>query len=225
MLALLGTTITASFVDSLNPSAIAQQMLLQAMVKNKRHTLYFIFGIGLANYLLGLAVYYGITEWVTKLFSKLTASYPVYVYTAEIAAGFLCAAVGTALIFKTRRAALQPAENNVKTPASLAPFSLFIMGAAFCAVELTSALPYFGFLAMLASYDLSIPAVLVFICIYDFIYILPLLILYRGYNKLQGTTVIKRLEKILSKVSSYVVPVVLCILGIFLLYKGISALL
>lgn len=30
---LLGTTLTASFFDSLNPSAIAQQMLLQAMVK------------------------------------------------------------------------------------------------------------------------------------------------------------------------------------------------
>lgn len=35
---LLGTTLTASFFDSLNPSAIAQQMLLQAMVKKKRHT-------------------------------------------------------------------------------------------------------------------------------------------------------------------------------------------
>ena len=34
---LLGTTLTASFFDSLNPSAIAQQMLLQAMVKKKRH--------------------------------------------------------------------------------------------------------------------------------------------------------------------------------------------
>lgn len=28
---LLGTTLTASFFDSLNPSAIAQQMLLQAI--------------------------------------------------------------------------------------------------------------------------------------------------------------------------------------------------
>ena len=42
MLVLLGTTITASFFDSLNPSAIAQQMLLQAMVKNKRHILFFL---------------------------------------------------------------------------------------------------------------------------------------------------------------------------------------
>ena len=62
---LLGTTITASFFDSLNPSAIAQQMLLQAMVKQKRHTLYFILGIGTANLAMGLAVYYGIAAWAS----------------------------------------------------------------------------------------------------------------------------------------------------------------
>lgn len=36
---LLGTTLTASFFDSLNPSAIAQQMLLQAMVPCHRRGL------------------------------------------------------------------------------------------------------------------------------------------------------------------------------------------
>lgn len=40
MLILLGTTLTTSFFDCLNPSAIAQQMMLQAMVNNKRHTLF-----------------------------------------------------------------------------------------------------------------------------------------------------------------------------------------
>ena len=41
---LLGSTVATSFLDSLNPSAIAQQMLLQAMVKNKRHIWFFIGG-------------------------------------------------------------------------------------------------------------------------------------------------------------------------------------
>lgn len=61
---LLGTTLTASFFDSLNPSAIAQQMLLQAMVKKKRHIWFFICGIGTANLIMGLAIYYGIATWV-----------------------------------------------------------------------------------------------------------------------------------------------------------------
>ena len=69
---LLGTTLTISFFDSLNPSAIAQQMLLQAMVKNKRHILFFILGIGLANFIMGLAIYYGIASLISLLLSHLT---------------------------------------------------------------------------------------------------------------------------------------------------------
>lgn len=55
-------------------------------------------------------------------------------------------------------------------------------------------------------------------------YILPLILLYLGYNKLQGTAAIKRLESILSKVSSYIVPVVVSLAGILLLYYGASSL-
>ncbi len=224
MLVLLGTTLSASLVDSLNPSAIAQQMLLQAMVKKKKHIWFFISGIGLANFVLGLAVYYGVIEWATKLFSSLTVKYPFYVYGAELAAAVICIAVGIAMIIKTKRAKSAEDKNNVKTPASLVPLSLFVMGAAFCAVELTSALPYFGFLTMLSTYKLSLPLVLLFILIYCFIYILPLILLYFGYNKLQGTKVIKTLEKVLGRISSYVVPVVLTAAGVFLLCKGISSL-
>ena len=56
MLLLLGAAITASFFDSLNPSAIAEQILLQTMVRNKRHILFFIAGIGFANLAMGLAI-------------------------------------------------------------------------------------------------------------------------------------------------------------------------
>ena len=76
---LLGTTLTASFFDSLNPSAIAQQMLLQAMVKKKRHIWFFICGIGTANLIMGLAIYYGIATWVSKFLTKIVNAYPLYI--------------------------------------------------------------------------------------------------------------------------------------------------
>ena len=103
-------------------------------------------------------------------------------------------------------------------PAQLSPVSLFIMGAAFCMVELTSAFPYFGFLALLTSYHLIFPLALLFMLIYNFMYMLPLILLYFGYNKLQGTTTIKKLESVLDKVSSYIVPVVVSLVGILLVY-------
>lgn len=226
MLVLLGTTITASFFDSLNPSAIAQQMLLQAMVKNKRHILFFILGIGLANIVMGLAVYYGIATWVAQLLSTLTAAYPAAIYGAELGAGLLCLAIGIRLLVKTRRSRSgESGECAAKPPARLAPLPLFFMGAAFCAVELTSALPYFGFLAVLAGYHLAFPLVLGFISLYSFIYAFPLLLLYFGYNRLQGTAVIQRLERVLGKVSAYILPAAVSLLGLFLLFHGVSSLL
>ena len=102
---------------------------------------------------------------------------------------------------------------------------LFLMGAAFCFVDLTSALPYFGFLALLAGYQLIFPLVFAFILLYNFIYILPLLLLYWGYRRLQGTKAIQRLESLLSKVSLYIVPCAISLFSAVLVFHGINALL
>ena len=222
--------INSKFFDSLNPSAIAQQMLLQAMVKKKRHIWFFISGIGTANLMMGLTVYYGIATWVSKFFAKIVNAYPLYVYGVAAIGGIVLLTVGVRLIIKTRQSNAEKNDNeceepdNVKAPAQLSPVSLFIMGAAFCMVELTSAFPYFGFLALLTSYHLIFPLALLFMMIYNFMYVLPLILLYFGYNKLQGTTAIKKLESVLDKVSSYIVPVVLSLAGILLVYYGTTAL-
>ncbi len=223
---LLGTVITTSFFDSLNPSAIAEQMLLQAMVKNKRHIWFFIFGIGTANLSLGLAIYYGIATWVSKLLYKAIEIYSWYIYGAALGAGVLCLLLGIRLIIKTKLNTKNKDEetSDLKNPARLSPLSLFFLGAAFCAVELTSALPYFGFLAILTTYNLIFPLVIVFIMIYNFIYIFPLILIYFAYNKLQGTSAIIKIESILSKVAAYVVPVIVTLVGILLIYYGIYSL-
>ena len=227
---LLGTTLTASFFDSLNPSAIAQQMLLQAMVKKKRHIWFFISGIGTANLIMGLAIYYGIAAWVSKFLVKIANAYHLYVYGAATIGGIILLAVGIRLIIKIRQSSSGQNDNgckeanSVKAPAQLSTISLFIMGAAFCMVELTSAFPYFGFLALLTSYRLIFPLALLFMLIYNFRYVLPLILLYFGYNKLQGTTTIKKLESVLDKISSYIVPVVVSLAGIFLIYYGVISL-
>ena len=214
---ILGTTITASFFDSLNPSAVAQQILLQTMVKNKRHVLFFILGMGITNLLMGLAVYYGIAEWISRLFGTLERSYPLPLYLTELTGGILFILLGVRLIIKTKRCAeVSLQEEHAKTPARITRFSLFILGIIFCGVELTSALPYFGFLAMLAGYDLDFPYVLGYTFLYTFIYVLPLILLYFGYNKLRGTALIKKIENLLGKISSYVIPVALSLLGILL---------
>ena len=220
MLLLLGTTIATSFLDSLNPSAIAQQMILQSMVKTKRHIWFFILGIGLANLILGLAVYYGIVAWVSRLLSLAVTRYPIPLFSLALIAGAVCFIWGICWIRKTHCMQTSQGNESTKEPASLSPISLFIMGTAFCAVELTSALPYFGFLTLLTGYQLAFPAVLLFVLLYDFMYILPLILLYFGYNRLQGKKAIQKLESILGKVSAYIVPGAIALVGAILAYYG-----
>ena len=128
MLLLLGAAITASFFDSLNPSAIAEQILLQTMVRNKRHILFFIAGIGFANLAMGLAIYYGAANWASQAYSAITAAYPLYVYGAETAAGLLFLGLGIRLIVKTSRSQNSGGKEEraaPKPPAQLAPAAVF----------------------------------------------------------------------------------------------------
>lgn len=151
MLLLLGTTITASFFDSLNPSAIAQQMLLQAMVKNKRHIWLFIMGIGSANFVMGLAIYYGIATWVSSILTEMARAYPQHICRGAMIAGILCFFIGLRLIVKTRGDVRRDLEEE-------------------------------------KSED-------------------------------EGTAAVRKLEHILSKVSAYIVPVVISLAGILLMAR------
>ena len=76
------------------------------------------------------------------------------------------------------------------------------------------------FLAVLAGYRLSFLPSAGFMLLYDFMYMLPLILLYFGYQKLQGTALIRRLEQILQRISAYVVPGVVSVAGVFLLCSG-----
>ncbi len=214
MLVLLGTTVTASFFDSLNPSAIAQQLLLQAMVKNKRYIWFFIFGIGLANFVMGVGIYFGVTAQLLQLWEQSVLRYPLLVRIVELFTGSLCLAAGIRMLARIKKCPALDTESTAKIPEyQLTPAALFFMGVGFCAVELTSALPYFGFLALLTGYQLAVPYVLGLILLYTFIYAFPLILLYLGYNRLCKTVLITRLEKALSRISAYILPAAFIILG------------
>ncbi|OUN75605.1 hypothetical protein B5G12_00595 [Faecalibacterium sp. An58] len=222
---LIGTTLTASFFDSLNPTAIAQYMLLLASARKKSDTWFFTMGGFLTNTLLGLAVYYGIAAQLARLLDWAAGNWPTQLYGSALLLGLGCLTVGLRLIIRTRRLSLAGAApeaeaDSPKQPAQLNPFSLFVMGVVFCLLELTSALPYFGFLALLAGYHLPFLLVLLFILLYTFVYCLPLMLLYFGYNRLHGTAAIHKLEQVLSKVSSYIIPGAVSLAGAALIWYG-----
>lgn len=214
---LLGATLATSFLDSLNPSAIAQQLLLQAMVERKGHIRFFIAGVGLANLAMGLAVYYGVALWAARLLQAVAVSHPLPLSAAALCAGLACLAAGGHMILRARRPQRAGAGGEEASPKPLGdrigPAPLFLMGVAFCAVKLPSAFPYFTFLAMLSGHPLAFPQALLLLAVYNFVYILPLILLYLSYHRLRGTGAIQRLEQMLGRVSAYLIPAVVVCLG------------
>lgn len=128
------------------------------------------------------------------------------------------------MIVSTARRATYDTD-EAKTPKQLTRTSLFVMGAVFCGIELTGALPYFGFLTLISAYGLSVPLVVRFFALYTLGYSAPLIALYFAYSRLRGTQLIVRMERVLSRVSAYIVPGALALMGVVLAYFGAGRLL
>ena len=102
---------------------------------------------------------------------------------------------------------------------------LFGLGVAFTGAELTSALPYFGFLGAMAAESPHAAVVVLLTAVYSFVYVLPLILLCFAYNALGKTRAIAGLERVMGKVSAWILPAVFVLFGVFSVVKGISGLL
>ena len=102
---------------------------------------------------------------------------------------------------------------------SVAPGALILFGIGATIAELTSALPYFAFLAVLLQFELSLLEVTVLLLIYKS----PLMVLYFVYRKAQDKfdrfyTFIK---KYLTKWSNVLMPAFTGVLGLILVFHSL----
>jgi hypothetical protein len=83
MLSLLLLTIVTSATVSLNPMGIAQQFILQGLVKKKHHILAYILSMALTNFTGGLIVYFGAGAFIKKYMDSLLNKYSNIIYISE----------------------------------------------------------------------------------------------------------------------------------------------
>ena len=235
MLELFGSVISMGFLDSLNPTAIAQLLLLLAAIKKKRNIWYFIIGMALCNLVMGLAVYYGAASVAAGLAFRLKERFPDGFFAVSAALGATLLFSGAFMLIRLilKGANKSPRDSKAASAAEekarldkrgarlptgeLSPLPLLLMGGVFCFMELTSAMPYFGFMVILSASEPSLPVTVFFLSAYTFIYILPLIAVYLGYRRLRDLGPIKRLESALERVSSFILPAALAILGSLIL--------
>lgn len=197
MIGLVISTIVTSAADSLNPIAIVQQFVLQGMVKKPRHIWYFILPTGITNLIGGFLAYYGFVAFLSGLFHRLAERFSLLLMAGELVLGL---ALLTAFILKLIRIKKgknkdQPPQERVETGTeetdmakkirSVSPAALVALGVAATISELATALPYFAFLAILFNYQLTFFQVSCILVLYNFIYTLPLMLLYYIYRRKQ----------------------------------------
>ena len=221
MSVLVITCLSAGLLDSLNPSAIAQMMIIETMVQKRKNALFFMLGIGLANFVLGLGILYGIVNVLASILAHIVERHADTVSTLAFILSLVLFIAGIAMIMrsKTKRSTEgeeEKLDSRAAGASALSPAPLFLMGAAFCLVEITSAFPYFGFITLLNSREAAFITSVLFLLFYNFLYVLPLLIVHLAYSRLRGTGAIRKIENIMGTVSRFIVPAFLIILSVIL---------
>lgn len=243
MWGLLFSTVLTSAADSLNPIAITQQFVLQGMVKKPKHILYFIIPTGMTNLIGGFLAYFGLVTFIGSFLSELIERYWQILLISElilgivflIGVGFLLQSNKFELLKKQIRS-LKASENYnnkddeakaQKKIKSVSPMALIILGVGATISELTTALPYFVFLAILFNYQLTFLQVAFILIVYNIIYTSPLIILYLIYIRAQDK--FDRLYQVIkahvTKLSNILAPTLVSIIGVVLVYHALSLLL
>lgn len=220
----ISMTITAGLLDSLNPIAISQQVVLQSTSKSRHGILGYILGIGVTNFLFGLLFYFGLGDFFGEIIFSLQQESVILKKSLLIilGLGLVIFSLGKILFLKNNHEK-KPA---VKKDSLLSMKQLFVIGVLSCLMELTSALPYLTYLTALSSFNLSKMEGILVLLFYNLgLFNLPLLVLYAASlifteSFVKIYTAIQRLIYFFLK---YVLPLFLFLLGSFFLYLGFFA--
>lgn len=232
MFAALSTTLIAGAVDGLNPIAFTQQFVLQSKAKTSYSILYYILGNSLVNFLFGIIFYFGFSQWILQGFNWLNSEYPNIWYAlslivAVIILGYLAYKYLPINQKAKSTEGAHPSSDEIKNPedTNLSNGSLFMIGAATCVAELTSAAPYLAYLAYLSTANLNTSLVIGLLVLYSFVlYVFPLYILFfmALFFNSRLTTIYTRVSKWLDFALTYILPVALGVIAIALLIYGIQ---
>lgn len=224
-------TMMTSAADSINPIAISQQFVLQGMVKRKNDIWYYIIAIGFTNFLGGLLAYYGLISAISEFFKGIIKRFGTGIYLIEIGIGIILLISTVVIIYKNYRNKkmkedeMDIEENQISRKIkSVSPISLTALGIVATISELTTALPYFAFLAILFKYKLSLIVILTILIVYNIIYSMPLILMYFVYIKAQNKfdKVYSIIKAKMNKWSKVLAPAITMLIGLLLIYHPIT---
>jgi len=164
------TVVAIALPDCINPSLIGGELFIAAGPQPKRRTAAFTLAAGTVTFLFGLALALGLGDLILSFVPKPGAT----VKYALIAAAGLVLLVGGAVVVIRRRslASSDPTRDRDKAHGSAA-----LIGAGVAGLELPTAFPYFGAIALIVGSGVSNAAKLSLLVLYCVVYTLPLIVI------------------------------------------------
>ncbi|MRI85035.1 hypothetical protein GIY09_04000 [Aerococcaceae bacterium WS4759] len=223
MISLLMTTVSLGLVDSLNPFGVSMQFVLQGLVKKKWHIWFYIVATGVGNMIGGVLAYFGLFNVVFEGFNYLLVNYQPIVVTLELVLAF---GLGAFVVYQM----IQPKQTDTSAALvkvrSVSPTALVMIGGGAAISELVTTLPYFAFLAVLFSQNLSPLVVMMILVIYNVLYTAPLIALFMVYHfaNQQFDRLYAYIQQLIGRFSDILTPLVIALIAIFLVYHSVSQL-
>jgi cytochrome c biogenesis protein CcdA len=211
---LILSIIAIAIIDSINPNALSVQIYLLSTTKPLARSVAFIAGDFLATWIAGLLIIWGIAPLITQIFNRFN--------NIIIGLQFLLGIVLVLLSFYFQKFSKKP--KTTRQLQGIKPINTFILGIAIAFVEAPTALPYLGAIEQIVQANLSMYQILSILTIYNFVFVLPLIILLLIYLHFQQRA-IKILSSIQHSINRWfpkIMKLLLIVFGLILIFDSVA---
>jgi cytochrome c biogenesis protein CcdA len=214
MYTLILTIIAIAVIDSINPNALSVQIYLLSTAKPVTRSLAFIAGDFLATWIAGLLIILGIAPIIAQIFN----SFNNIIVLLQFILGIVLVLLG----FYFQKFYKQ--SKTAKHPRSLKPINTFILGVAIAFAEAPTALPYLGAIEQIVRANLSIYQTVGILTIYNFVFVLPLIILFLIYLRFQqrAITRLNSIQHLINQWFAKIMQVFLIVFGLILIFDSVA---
>lgn len=172
MLRLLGIIITIGLADSVNPSTVAPALYLSAQPRGRNALAQFTAGVFIVYFGGGVLIALGPGELILSLVPKPSVA---VLHLLEVLAGVALLAVAALLwVHRDRLGQKQLPTFSSKGRAS------WLLGATITAIELPTAFPYFGALAVIVGSPYGLLSKVFLILVFNVCFVMPQLVMIAG---------------------------------------------
>ncbi|MGL5041688.1 MAG: GAP family protein [Culicoidibacterales bacterium] len=232
MLNVIISLITLGLLDCFNPTIIAIVLILIPTVEKKWYPVIFIGATYVIYLVLGVLVYFGLYTYISLIFSNIFVHYQNVVAIILLVCGtvlslygfYLIGKIISRMLTKTAHPGGQPRHSLVRMTT---PKALIILAVSATIIDFPTAIPYFGFIAILLQQQVAMPAALILIGAYCFIYSIPMLLVYYTSIKVPKAafrTFEQKSKKWMTRLSIYATPFIFLGLGAVVIFEALQLL-